>query len=157
VRIYGIAIIAMLAIAVLLAACFNVAGLLSSRAPARAKEIAVRLAVGGSRWRLIRQLLAESAIVAAAGGLVGLPVGYAGIALLRRVQLGHDLVQAPVPQMDQRALAFTLAIAISSVFLFGLVPAIQTTRADLVNALKAGGAAASRRRLAGRNLLVAGQ
>jgi predicted permease len=157
VRIYGIAILTMLAIAVLLVACFNVAGLLSSRAPARAKEIAVRLAVGAGRGRLIRQLLAESAIVAAAGGLLGLPVGYAGIALLRRVQLGHDLAQAPLPELDQRAFAFTLAIAISSVFLFGLVPAIQTTRADLTNALKAGGAAANRPRLAGRNLLVAAQ
>jgi len=157
VRIYGIAIITMLAMAVLLTACFNVAGLLSSRAPSRAKEIAVRLAIGSGRSRLIRQLLAESAIIAVAGALLGLPVGYAGIALLRRVQLGRDFVAAPMPELDQRALLFAIALAIASVFLFGLIPAIQTTRADLTTALKAGEAAVTRRRITGRNILVAGQ
>ncbi|HEY7339120.1 MAG TPA: ABC transporter permease [Bryobacteraceae bacterium] len=156
-RVYGIAIMTMLAVAVLCVACFNVAGLLSSRAPTRAKEIALRLAVGAGRARLIRQLLAESSLIAGAGGLLGLPTGYVGIALLRRIQFANDLVQAPVPEMDGRALMFTLGIAIASAFLFGLIPAIQTTRVELTNAIKAGESALARRRFTGRNVLVAGQ
>jgi macrolide transport system ATP-binding/permease protein len=157
IRVYGLAIVDMLAIAVLCVACFNVAGLLSSRAPARTKEIALRLAVGAGRGRLIRQLLTESAIIAAAGGVLSLPVAYVGIALLRRIQLGRDLVQVPIPELDERALLFTIAIAVAAVFLFGLIPAIQTTRADLTGALKAGEVAMARRRVTGKNILVAGQ
>ena len=118
----------MLAIAVLFVACFNVGGLLSSRAPSRAKEIALRLAMGAGRGRLIRQLLTESALIAAVGALLGLPVAYVGIRLLRRLQFGHDLVQPPVPELDQRALFFTIGVAVAAVFVFGIIPAIQTAR-----------------------------
>jgi hypothetical protein len=62
-----------------------------------------------------------------------------------------------MPELDQRALLFAMALAIASVFLFGLIPAIQTARADLTTALKAGEAAVTRRRITGRNILVAGQ
>jgi macrolide transport system ATP-binding/permease protein len=149
------AILTLLAGAVLIVACANVAGLLTSRAPLRAREIALRLAVGAGRPRLIRQLLTESGLIAAAGGLLGLPLAYVGIALLRQIQFPTDLIIVPRIDLDRRALFFSLAIAMGSVVFFGLVPAIQTTRANLTNALKAGGSMVpGRRRLWGRNFLV---
>jgi len=152
------AILALLAVAVLIVACANVAGLLTSRAPLRAREIALRLAIGAGRPRLIRQLLTESGLIAAAGGLLGLPLAYAGIALLRQIQFPTDLVMVPQINLDRRALFFSLAVAMGSVLLFGLIPAIQTTRANLTTALKATSAMVpGRRRLWGRNLLVAVQ
>jgi len=149
------AILTLLAAAVLIVACANVAGLLTSRAPLRAREIALRLAVGAGRPRLIRQLLTESGLIAAAGGLLGLPVAYIGIGLLRQIQFPTDLIMVPRIELDRRALFFSLAVAMGSVLLFGLIPAIQTTRANLTTALKASGALVpGRRRLWGRNLLV---
>jgi predicted permease len=152
------AILTLLAAGVLIVACANVAGLLTSRAPVRAREIALRLAIGAVRSRLIRQLLTEGLFIAAAGGLLGLPLAYAGITLLRRVQLPTDLVFVPAVEIDERALLFSLGVAMLSAILFGLIPAIQTTRADLTSALKAAEARApSGRRPWGRNLLVAAQ
>jgi predicted permease len=149
------AILTLLAAAVLIVACASVAGLLTSRAPLRAREIALRLAVGAGRPRLIRQLLTESGLIAAAGGLLGLPLAYIGIGLLRQVQLPTDLIMTPRIDLDRRALLFSLAVAMGSVVLFGLVPAIQSTRANLTTALKASSAMVpGRRRLWGRNLLV---
>jgi predicted permease len=149
------AILTLLAAAVLVVACANVAGLLTSRAPLRAREIALRLAIGAGRSRLIRQLLTESGLIAAAGGLLGLPLAYVGIALLRQVQLPSDLIMTPRIELDQRALLFSLAVAMGSVVLFGLIPALQSTRANLTTALKASSSMVpGRRRLWGRNLLV---
>jgi predicted permease len=147
-----------LAGAVLLAACANVAVLLTSRAPVRAREIALRLAIGAGRFRLIRQLTTESLLVALAGGLAGLAVGYAGVRLFRGITYPSDVPVVISFQMDHRAFVFSMAVALCSVLLFGLVPAFQTTRADLVTALKDSGAAApGRRRQWGRNLLVVSQ
>ena len=156
-HVYGFGILALLAAGVLCVACFNVAGLLSSRGPARAREIALRLAIGAGRWRLIRQLLTESSLIALAGGVLSLPAGYLGILWLRQYQFPSDVVVVPEINLDHRSLLFSVAIAVASVFLFGLVPAIQTTRTDLTHALKTGGAAAGRERFLGRNILVAGQ
>jgi putative ABC transport system permease protein len=151
-------ILAVLSLAVLIVACANVAGLLTSRAPLRAREIAMRLAIGAGRPRLIRQLLTESSLIAAAGGLLGLPVGYAGIALLRQIQFPSQLDTPPPIQMDHRTLLFAIGAAVMSTILCGLIPAIQTTRADLTTALKASDASAGgRSRLWGRNLLVSVQ
>jgi predicted permease len=161
-------ILTLLAAAVLIVACANVAGLLTSRAPLRAREIALRLAVGAGRARLIRQLLTESGLIAAAGGLLGLPLAYIGIGLMRQIQFPTDLIAVPRIDLDRRALLFSLGMAMGSVILFGLVPAIQTTRADLTTALKASGAMVPGRRglfgtkllgtrLWGRNFLVAVQ
>ena len=147
-------ILTLLAVAVLIVACANVAGLLTSRAPVRAREIALRLAIGAGRPRLIRQLLTESSLIAAAGGLLGVPVGYAGIAVLRQIQFPTDRIIVPVVEMDHRTLLFSILIAMLSTVLCGLVPAIQTTRADLTTALKASAVPAQSRRLWGRNLLV---
>ena len=150
-----LAILSVLSTAVLCVACANVAGLLASRAPVRAREIAVRLAIGAGRARLVWQLITESLGIALAGALGGVAVGYAGIILLRQIEFPTDIVALPVMALDNRALVFSLVLAIASAFLFGLGPAIQTTRVDLVNALKATDVSANRRlSLAGRNVLV---
>ena len=133
-----IAMLTTLAAAVLFVACANVAGLLMSRAPARAKEMAMRVAIGAGRGRLITQLLIESLLVALAGGVLGLAVGYGAIRLFQRIQIPTDLPVALTFQLDRRALLFSLGIAAVSAILFGLVPAIQTSRTDLAMVIKGG-------------------
>jgi predicted permease len=153
-----IAMLSTLALAVLFVACANVAGLLTSRAPVRAREMALRLAIGAGRGRLVRQLVTESLLLAIAGGVAGLGVGYAGMTLFRQVEIPTDLPIALAFRMDSRALAFSLVVAIASAVLFGLVPAIQATRIDLTAVMKAGdGVAPDRRRRWGRPALVGGQ
>jgi len=153
-----VAMLITLAIAVLLVACANVAGLLTSRAPTRAREIALRLAIGAGRQRLIRQLLTESLLIAIAGGLLGLLVGYGGVLFLRQIKIPGDLPVKIGIELDQRVLLYSLALAVASAVLFGLVPAIQTTRTDLVSALRSATAdVPGPRRLWGRNFLVAAQ
>src|SRR5438045_7550303 len=102
-----------LPIRVLLVACRNAARLLTSRAPVRAREMALRLAIGAGRGRLVRQLVTESLLIAVAGGVLGLGVGYAGITLFRQIELPTDLPVALTFQMDQRALLFSLAVAVA--------------------------------------------
>jgi putative ABC transport system permease protein len=153
-----IAMLATLALAVLFVACANVAGLLTSRAPVRAREMALRLAIGAGRGRLVRQLITESLLIATLGGVLGLGVGYAGMTLFRQIEIPTDLPISLAFQMDQRALLFSLAVAVASALIFGLVPAIQATRADLTAVMKAGDSVApGRRRRWGRTLLVGGQ
>jgi predicted permease len=152
-----IAMLTTLAAAVLFVACANVAGLLTSRAPARAKEIALRLAIGAGRTRIVRQLVTESLLVSLLGGALGLAVGYGGVRLFRLIQLPTDLPVALTFQLDRRALVFSLIVAVASAVLFSLVPAIQTTRTDLTTVMKATDAIARGRRRWGRNLLVGGQ
>ena len=153
-----IAMLSTLALAVLFVACANVAGLLTSRAPVRAREIALRLAIGAGRGRLVRQLVTESLLIAVVGGVLGLGVGYGGTILFRQIELPTDLPIALTFQMDRRALLFSLAVAIASAVLFGLVPAIQATRTDLTAVMKASDSVApGRRRRWGRAVLVGGQ
>ena len=153
-----VAMLAMLAGGVLLVACANVAGLLTSRAPTRAREIALRLAIGAGRLRVIRQLITESLLIAVLGGVLGLGVGYAGVTLFRRIQIPTDLPIVASFDLDRRALLFSLLVAIVSAVLFGLAPAIRSTRADLTAVMKATDAAGfGQRRRWGRALLVAGQ
>ena len=118
------AMLSTLALAVLLVACANVAGLLTSRAPARAREMALRLAIGAGRGRLVRQLVTESLLIALAGGVLGLAVGYAGMTLFRQIEIPTDLPIALAFELNQRALVFSLIVAMGSAVLFGLVPAI---------------------------------
>jgi putative ABC transport system permease protein len=143
---------------VLLVACGNVAGLLTSRAPVRAREMALRLAIGAGRGRLVRQLVTESLLIAAAGGLLGLAVGYAGMMLFRQIEIPTDLPILLAFRIDRRALVFSLVVAALSAVVFGLVPAIQATRTDLTAVMKASDAVSlGGRRRWGRTVLVGGQ
>src|SRR5207249_1287901 len=153
-----VAMLSTLAIGVLLVACGNVAGLLTSRAPVRAREMALRLAIGAGRARLIRQLITESLLVALAGGALGLGIGYAGMLLFRQIEIPSDLPIALGFQMDRRALLFSLAVAAASAVIFGLVPAMQASRTDLTAVMNASDAVApGRRRRWGRAILASGQ
>ena len=124
---------------VLLIACANVANLLLARATGRRREIAVRAAIGGSRRRLVRQLLTESVVLSLAGGLLGLLVGWGGIrAILSINTAGLPRVgeNGSLVALDWRVAFFTLAVSIATGLLFGLVPALQGSRADLTTTLK---------------------
>jgi hypothetical protein len=148
-----------LAVAVLLVACANVAGLLTSRAPARAREIAVRIALGGSRLRLVRQLITESVLIAIAGGLAGLAVGYAGIQSFQRFQVASNVGVRFTFTLDRRALIVGLGMAALSALLSSAIPAWRSTRVrDLSGALRHTTTPAARAsRLWGRHGLVAAQ
>jgi putative ABC transport system permease protein len=152
------AISAILVLALLLVACTNVAGLLLSRARTRTREIAVRLAMGAGRFRLIRLLLTESLIFACLGGVGGLVVAYAGISLGQSFTIPSELPQTVPFRMDARVLLACLTLSLVSALLCGLAPALQSTRADVVSGLKAADVdVPGRKRLWGRNVLVVAQ
>jgi predicted permease len=148
-----------LALSVLLVACTNVAGLLLSRARTRTREIAVRLAMGAGRFRLIRLLLTESLILACLGGLGGVAVAYGGIKFLCTTTMPAELpFTNNAFRMDTRVLLACLALSLLSALLCGLAPALQSTSADLVNGLKAADVdVPGSKRLWGRNALVVAQ
>jgi predicted permease len=143
---------------VLLIACANVMNILLSRAGGRSREIAVRLAIGAGRSRLIRQLLTESLVIAAAGGALGLLVAKTGADLFSQMKIPTDIPVVLAVKLDPRVLLFTIIASVASALLFGLAPALQTTHPDLVAALKSGKSGdGKRRRLLGRNSLVIAQ
>ena len=121
---------------VLLIACANVANLLIARAAFRRKEIAVRLALGSSRFRIIRQLLVESIMLASAGGALGLGLAVWAdrILVLFLPPTASPLAISSTP--DLRILLFTMGLSLLTGILFGLVPALQSTRADVAGTLK---------------------
>ena len=150
--------LSVLAICVLLVACANVAGLLLSRARARSREMAVRLAIGAGRGALIRQLFLENLLLAIAGGFAGILLAYSITDFFNAIPIPTDVPVSLKAAIDQRVLLFTLAASVFSTFVFGLAPAFQTTRLDLVSSLKLIDAdSGGKRRLWGRNLIVAGQ
>jgi len=153
-----IVVFVVLSLAVLLVACTNVAGLLLSRARTRTREIAVRLAIGAGRFRLIRLLLTESLILSCFGGLGGIAVGYGGIKFLRTFSIPSELPVTIPFQLDTRVLLASLALSVLSALLCGLAPALQSTRVDLVNGLKSADVdVPGRKRLWGRSVLVVAQ
>jgi putative ABC transport system permease protein len=148
-----------LSIAVFVVACANVAGLLASRGFARAREMALRLAIGASRPRLVRQLVTESLGIAIAGAAGGIGVAWVGIRMLRQVQYPTELFSHPRFELNERALVAGVLIAAASALLVSLGPAFQTTRVDLVTNLKTSDRdrRGPRRRLSARSALVAAQ
>ena len=142
---------------VLLIACANVANLLLARGAARTKEIAVRAAMGASRGRVIRQMLTESILLSAIGGIAGLLLSI----WLTDVLL--SIIPEGAPRLDQvgidyRVLAFALGISALTGILFGLVPALQASRLDVSSSLKEGGRTGEgHRRTSARSLLLIGE
>lgn len=140
------ALLLALAIVVMLAACANVAGLLTSRAPVRAREVSLRLAVGASRGRIFRQLLAESIAIAAVGSMGGFAVAVASVQVFRRFRVPTDLPIAVDFNLDSRALTVGLAVAAASAVIAGLVPAMLASRSSLTATMKAPASDSSRGR-----------
>ncbi|MGH9801710.1 MAG: FtsX-like permease family protein, partial [Blastocatellia bacterium] len=121
---------------VLLIACTNLANLLLARATERTKEIAIRLSIGASRARIIRQLLTESVLLAMAGGMMGVLLAGWIIDLIMGLKPPADIPVTIELHLDWRVMIFSIIVSIITGVLFGLVPALQATKADLVPALK---------------------
>ena len=143
---------------VLLIACSNIAGLLLARGSSRAREIAVRAALGAGRWHIVRQLMAETAVLSAVGGIAG--TGLAWLLVRAMIVIApREQAAGLVVTMDGRVLLFALAASVAAAVLFGLLPAVQTARFDFNSVLKEGGRTGTtgRSRQHMRHLLIAGE
>jgi macrolide transport system ATP-binding/permease protein len=154
-----IALLLSIAGLVLIIACANVANLLLSRARARSREIAIRLAIGAGRARLFRQFLTESLLLAILGGAAGLVMAMASMQFLASVRMPTEFPLSLVVPVDARVLAFCALASLASGLIFGFAPALQMLKTDLTGTLKAGDLAVSgkKRRFQVRSLLVIGQ
>ena len=156
-------LMAMVAVLLLLA-CVNIASLLLARGAAREREMSLRVAVGASRWRLWRQVFAESLLLSGGGALIGIALAYAGATTLVQILLsGRPMIRLPEQlqlyldvQPDVRVLMFTAGVAVVTGVLFGMVPAWSAFASAQISTLRDGGTLGERRsrRLAGRLLVV---
>ena len=143
---------------ILLIACANLANMSLARGSGRQREVAVRLAMGASRLRLIRQFLSESMLLAAGAGVVGFALAYWVMSHANNMGIRYPMPLTMHLEPDGRVLLFTLCLTLCTGFAFGILPALHASRADLTPALKATAAGKSRyRRLNTRNLLVVSQ
>jgi macrolide transport system ATP-binding/permease protein len=140
-------------------ACMNLANMQLARATARRREVAIRLSVGASRFRLIRQLLTESVLLSCTGGAAGILLAYWAANGMKKIKLPFEFPMNFDVTPDWHVLLFTFAISLAAGIGFGLAPALATTRTDLASTLKEGGGAQLRghRRFGMRNLLMVGQ
>jgi putative ABC transport system permease protein len=129
---------------VLLIACANVGNLLLVRGQSRAREMAIRTALGGRRGRLVRQMLTESAILAALGGLAGLAIAWFGVDILLALR-PDNLPRVDEIGMNSSVLAFAAGATLLAAFLFGLIPALQASRPDVIDSLRERGHSVGRR------------
>jgi predicted permease len=142
---------------ILLIACANIANLLLSRAAVRQREIALRSALGANRARLVCQLLTESALIAAAGGVLGLLLAEGSFSFLRNL-IPEDISRTVSLRLNLPVLTFAVVISFASTFLFGLAPALQISKIDVNDSLKQGGRGGTGARLKSLgNLLVVGE
>jgi len=123
----------------LLIGCANVANLLLARATTREREFAVRSALGASRGRLIGQLLAESFLLAAGGAILGIFIAWAGVKTLSAIMPGFTIASETVIEMNASVLFFAIVVGVGTVFVFGLVPALQASRCNLQDSLRDSG------------------
>jgi predicted permease len=123
----------------LVIACANVANMLLARATAREKEMAIRVSLGATRWRLIRQLLLESILLAAGGAILGCLLAYGGVKAVAALIPEGFIPREAVIRLNTPVLVFSVAVAMLTTLFFGLVPALQTVRREMVEPLKDGG------------------
>ena len=130
----------------LLITCANVSNLLLAHSLHRAREMAIRVSLGAGRWRLVKQLLTESTVVAVAGGILGVAAAWAGMKGILGMVPQFTIPDEADVRLNLPVLAFAAAVSMATSILFGLLPALQTTRRDIVEPLKAGGRTGAGRR-----------